>query len=552
MHPLKQIFAERLLTNIRRSSIYTCSRWAEEYRVLGQPIPGKWTFKFRPWLEAFHNTKAPLNIVQKAAQVGFTEAALNISFYVIDVLGKDVLYVLPAKSPEASDFSASRFDAALELSPYLTNLFSDVKNVGHKRAGSRNLYIRGSRSRGGLKSIPVYMIVFDEVDEMDQENIPLALERTKGQTSFMNLMLSTPTVDGEGINKRFKRSTQNHFFFRCPSCSRFIELKFPESLIVTSDDPEDERINDSHYICTDCKQKIVHELKCDYLAKNEWVPQQTNFEDVGWHVNRMYATLPAGNPIMIAKSYLRSLLDPAEEQEFYNSTLGLPHTVKGAQVTQYDIEECMTIAPYQKYDHNPHPGRVITMGIDQGAWCHYEIDSWSFGHGSDISNQSIPQLLAEGKVKDFEELDEIFYRFGVNFAVIDAHPERRKATEFANRHKGQVRLCFYPEGLSTKQIHTSDSGYEPSVSVDRTTWLDTSLGRFRNHRILLPTNLSYEYREHIKALVRVYEKDKNGNSIGRYRRGSKDDHLAHARNYSEIALNLVRSGGPVKNVSNIF
>jgi hypothetical protein len=200
------------------------------------------------------------------------------------------------------------------------------------------------------------------------------------------------------------------------------------------------------------------------------------------------------------------------------------------------------------------PKGLVTMGIDQGTVIHYEIDHWSFPkfNPNDLSSGAVPTLITEGKVNHFEELDDLMYQYSVNFAVIDAQPERRKATEFAHRFNGHVRLCFYPEGINTKQIHISDAGYEPSVSVDRTTWLDTSLGRFKNSTIRLPTNLSFEYKEHIKALVRRYERDKHGNPIGRYRRDSKQDHFAHARTYAEIAMHLGVSVGRTESVANIY
>jgi phage terminase large subunit GpA-like protein len=129
-----------------------------------------------------HDSEAELNVGQKSAQMGYTETVLNITFYNIDVRNIDCLYVLPAKTPDASDFSAARFDPALELSPHLSKIFSEVKNVGHKRAGTTNLYIRGSRSRAGLKSVPVGFIVLDELDEMTQENVRWLLkERRSGQ-----------------------------------------------------------------------------------------------------------------------------------------------------------------------------------------------------------------------------------------------------------------------------------------------------------------------------------------------------------------------------------
>ena len=148
---------------------------------MGQPFPGPWSFKYHPWIEEMHDAEEEMIVGQKGAQLAFTECVLNKAFFNIDVKGVSVLYVLPANTPDASDFSKARFDPALELSPHLSKLFSHVKNIGHKRAGSANLYIRGSRSRSQLKSIPVGFIILDEVDEMQQANVPLAFERAAGQ-----------------------------------------------------------------------------------------------------------------------------------------------------------------------------------------------------------------------------------------------------------------------------------------------------------------------------------------------------------------------------------
>src|SRR5688572_6886566 len=141
MKEMELLFRERIASGLRRSSLTKCSRWACEYRFMGQPFPGRWSFDHHPWLKEPHDTEHKKNIVQKAAQMGFTEWALNLCFYTMDIKGKDVLYVLPAKTPDAGDFSSGRFDAALEESAHLENMFSDVKNIGHKRAGTRNMYI---------------------------------------------------------------------------------------------------------------------------------------------------------------------------------------------------------------------------------------------------------------------------------------------------------------------------------------------------------------------------------------------------------------------------
>jgi hypothetical protein len=79
--------------------------------------------------------------------------------------------------------------------------------------------------------------------------------------------------------------------------------------------------------------------------------------------------------------------------------------------------------------------------------------------------------------------------------------------------------------------------------------MDMSLGRFHSHRIRLPRDTPLEYKEHIKAPTRVYEKDKDGNPTGRYVKGdTAADHYAHARTYNEVALKLAASALSSQNI----
>jgi hypothetical protein len=73
------------------------------------------------------------------------------------------------------------------------------------------------------------------------------------------------------------------------------------------------------------------------------------------------------------------------------------------------------------------------------------------------------------------------------------------------------------------------------------------MGRFHSDRIALPADLSLEFRDHIKALVRTYEKDTQGNPKAIYL-STGPDHFAHALNYAELALPMaagVVSGGNI-------
>jgi len=503
---------------------------------MGRPFPGPWSFLHHPWLKDMHDSESEMNIGQKSAQMGYTEWALNTTFFNIDVKGIDCLYILPAKTPDASDFSAARFDPALELSPHLTNMFSDVKNVGHKRAGTTNLYIRGSRARAGLKSVPVGLIILDEVDEMTQENIPLATERVAGQVEKKILAISTPTLPETGINKMYNESTQEHFFFRCPCCSRHTELVFPACLEMVGETVNDPRIVESFLKCKECGGKLIQETKHEWLKGATWVPSFADRYSRGFHVNQLYSCTVS--PAHITRKYLRSLSDPSEEQELYNSTFGLPHIVSGAQISDADINQC--IGTYKK--NSIQPTKIVTLGVDVGKFLHYEVDEWILGNyvGSDIHMEATCRIIDFGKLLHFEELDKLMRTFRVQACVIDANPERRAALQFANKFFGFVKTCFYGMGINGKEIHVSQQE-DHTISVDRTSWLDLSLGRYKRKTIEVPMDFDIEYRNHLKALVRVYKKDKDGNPTGRYENGNKEDHYAHARNYAEIALQFATS-----------
>ncbi len=550
-----ELLRERVSSGLRKKAVTTASKWAEANRVMGSPFPGPWRFTHHPWLREMHDSRAQSNVGQKAAQMGYTETMLNLTFFNIDILRRDCLYVLPAKTPDASDFSASRFDPALELSDYLTHLFSDVQNIGHKRAGAVNLYIRGSKSRAGLKSVPAGFLVLDEVDEMNLDNISLAEERQSGQVERQDWKISTPTIDGVGINKYYKQSTQEHFFFSCPCCSKMIELTFPESIVITGTDPNHPELQNTHLICTACKGVLPHENKRVFLNSGKWVPSVSQTDVRGFFINQLYS--PAVKPAAVAKLYLTGLRDKIAEQEFFNSKLGMTHIVDGARITDELIDKCIGSHKIHFEGTFPNNNRIVTMGIDIGRWNHVVVNEWimpksmyNIAYG-DINTYAVPKVIAALKVPSFNDLDNLMFQFGVHFAVIDAQPERRMSNTFAQRFYGRVKMCFYTRGVSGRQTVPAPE-VDQAVNVDRTSWLDMTLGRFQRGKdgIILPMDINLEYREHLKAQVRVYLKDVDGNPIGRYvTPDNLEDHYAHAQNYAEIALPFALGVGESRDIT---
>src|SRR5690606_17144495 len=131
----------------------------------------------------------------------------------------------------------------------------------------------GGRSRSQLKSVPTALIILDEVNEMPEENIPLALERFSGQDVKQAMLLSTPDVPGHGINKYYMDSTMERFFFKCLFCGKHIEWKFPESIVITAERVTERSLRDSHYICYECKHPYTQEEKIEATSHGKFVAE---------------------------------------------------------------------------------------------------------------------------------------------------------------------------------------------------------------------------------------------------------------------------------------
>lgn len=580
MSALKELFLNTIRNGLNRKKVVDCAVWAQQYRVMGGSFPGPWKWDNHPWLYEMHLCDVPKIVGQKSAQMGYTEWALNKAFFAMDVLGLSVLYVLPS-SDDASDFSASRFDRALEASSHLAAFFSDVKNVGHKRAGNASLYVRGSRSRSKLKSIDTALIILDELDEMMQSNLALATERQSGQRvdTQQILMLSTPTIEDKGINIEYKASTQDHYNFKCPGCNRFIEFDFPDNIVITGESEFDPNLSKSYYKCNLCEKQLTPlvESTLDKAAINEYiaakenllrhkhfggtghsVPTYSDRETAGYYINQMYSCTIL--PSKLASSYLKGTKDPTEETEFFNSKMGKTHAVKGSKVTESDIIACQQQFGYGMSDAKNVPTKngYRTMGIDVGGVNHIVIEEWTFPHeripGSIWNDSGVPRILYVGKTSgradDFGELDKLAYAFGVDSIVIDAEPERRESYKFATRLWGKVFLCDWLYSAQGRQVITGPEE-ECTVKANRTSWLDLSLGRFRNKNILIPSDVSAEFKSHVCEPQRLYKKDKNGNPFGYYE-SAKADHFAFARTYSELALHVGSGLGGNSNVSGVY
>ncbi len=535
-----------IVAGLTSASVTRADIYAETYRFMGEPFPGPFTFKYHPWTREMLCCDAEDCVGQKAAQMGYTDSVgMNRTFFTLDQLKRDVLYVLPAKTPDATDFSSGRFGPALEMSPHLRAIFTNVNNVGLKRAGTNSLYIRGSRSRSALKSLPVGLIILDEEDEFDQAAISLVRERISGQRAGARQIwhISTPSVPDHGINITFKLSDQRFFVIRCPYCSKYISLTYPDSLVITGDHPTDPKLKNSHYICTECKKPLPSHInengidlaKVEILQDSKWIPTYPDRNIAGFQINQMYSCTIS--PYQIAYHALLAKQDPVEEQEFHNSKMGQTHIVEGANISDQEINEVMS--NYRMRDQRYMKG-LLTMGIDVGKELHISVVHWRFPHRSsiDVNQDAIGSVVWAGIREEFEEIDDLIYLFKPSMTVIDQMPETRKSFDLAARFPGRVKLCHYADSIKARSI----VGDEDIVSVNRTAWFDMVFGRFFKKTISLPVDIPQAFKNHLKNLIRVARKKKNTDEVYYAYVNTGPDHFGQSINYAEIALKCAHVG----------
>jgi len=532
-------FKNLIAEGLKDGTLTSCSRWSNRRRIMTGDFAGNYSWKYHPWVKEMHDSPAAVNVAMKGAQLGVTEVAINRCFYTLDVLRRDVLYVLPNQKV-ASDFSKGRFNTALRLSPYLNSIFTDTNAIEIKQAGTNTLYIRGSRGEGNLVSIPVSCLILDEVDRMSHKEVELALIRLTGQLNRLVWALSTPTIPDKGVHKLYKNTSQDHFFFKCPRCNRFDELSWPDSMVLCGDNINDPRIKESHLVCKLCKGRLDHAAKPEWLSSAVWQPTNDHCsnDERGFYINQLYSFTV--DPADIAEHYFRGFGDESARQELFNSRLGLPYVGEGAQITDAVIDKVIDNSRSVN-DNRPADGsRVITMGVDQGKWNYVEVIEWEVDTlGPDINTSAKAKVLWAGRFHEehWHLLDQYMHEWQVHFCVIDADPNVNDARAFARRFPGSVALCRYRSGKVGREVSILDEGRGAVMAtVDRTAWLDIALGRFHTGRVSIPHDVPTDYRDHIKALIRRYEKDeRDGNNIAVYV-SNADDHFAHAHCYAEMAL----------------
>jgi len=379
----------------------TVSEWARRNRVLPKGTTSR-PGAFRPekfqveMMDAILDPNVHEVAIQKSTQVGYTDAVLNnIIGYVIDVDPKPIMLVQPTID-NAKDFGKKR------IAPMIANcsaLREKVREATSRRAGNTLtlkeypggfLKLTGANAGSGLRSDPVPIVLFDEVDgypeDVDGEGDPIEIgtRRTDQFPEYKIVKGSTPARPKEfsRIVKAYERSDQRLFHVPCPFCG------FEQPLVWRDPVTKDYRLvytvkenggvdrASVAYLCAKCRGRITERYKQQMLDGGAWVPRFPGREVVGFFINALYSPWRENwHELAQEWSEANREQNPEKLKAFINLRLGEPWEEDGDELEAHSLR-----ARCEKYPEDadvPIGVGLLTASVDvQGDRLETVVKGW--------------------------------------------------------------------------------------------------------------------------------------------------------------------------------
>lgn len=384
-------------------------QWADRHRMLsssGAAEAGQYRTDRAPYLREIMEVMSPSHpatdvTIMKGTQVGLTEAANNLIGFHMHMVPCPILMVLP-KQGVMGDVSKQRLDPMIEKCPELLERVSP-NNVETKEFPGGVLFLRTARSTSDLKSMPIRVVIFDEIDEYpldvnDQgDPIGLGVRRTSTYGKRKKIIkISTPTVEGKSrIASSFQITDQRYYFVPCPHCDHEQTLEW-SGVKWKKDDAGRPKLDTIHYECESCEKPIQEFQKTEMLRRGRWIATNPDAPEhaVGFHVNSLYSPYGWKSWAEIVQEFFDAKDDPVKLKEWINSILGETWKARGDRPDWTRLKERAEDYPVGVIQ----PGALLlTCGVDvQKDRIEAEIVGW----GPSLESWSVEHVIIEGDVWD--------------------------------------------------------------------------------------------------------------------------------------------------------
>ena len=368
------------------------AEWSDEHRVLSagpSAEAGRYRTDRAPYLrgilDAMGDPRIERVVIMKSAQVGASEALLNLVAYHVAMDPAPILMVLPTVELGHS-WSTERLAPMIRDCPILRGRVHEphVRDSGNRIASKQfpggAINIVGANSPSGLSSRAARIVICDEIDRFPlsagSEGSPVALAFQRSVTFVGRRKLvcvSTPTVkDFSAIERMFLESTQQFFHVSCASCGHTFKLLWEHVQW------EKGHHEGAYLVCPGCGVVIPESERMAMVRRGQWVAENPNPTPiVGFHISALFSPWSCLGDL--ACEFRDAQGQPERIRSFVNLALGNPYeSNEGAPIEAHQLYT--RLEPYKAAV--PDGVAYLTCGVD----CQNDrilACVWGWGHASE-------------------------------------------------------------------------------------------------------------------------------------------------------------------------
>lgn len=429
---------QRLRSSLTAHSPDTICQFISTHTFLkGKPF----SFVGHEYQEEILRDPAQNKVILKSAQIGISEmsARLAIARSVLTP-GFSTIYTLPA-ALTAAIFMKTRIEPVINSSPYLSELVSSsLDNSSVKQFGDSYLWLKGCQVDRQAISTPADMVIFDEVDNSDQDVMTLFESRLIHSEYKFTIKLSTPTIPGYGISKAYELSKRKLQFAKCPHCGHWFYPEYHLHVRIPGFFEDLDEITKRHFANPAFRWKEAY-IECPHCTRavdlrvslRNWVIENPDdaYYDSGYRVS------PFDCPKTIAVSDLvKSSTTYERPQDFYNQRLGIPKADKESSLEEAELRAAIVTGAVEA-------GYSNVIGLDLGTTCHLLVNSV-------MTDQSMVTIHAE-KIplhRVVMRSVELFFKYRCRMMVVDRGPN----TEAVYQIQQKITNCFASVFTNSKGV----------------------------------------------------------------------------------------------------
>jgi phage terminase large subunit GpA-like protein len=481
------------------------SQWSDEYAFIppeAGATPGKFHTDFAEYqrgiMDAITDRGVETIVMMMGAQTGKSQIQNNaIGFYTH--WEPSPMLMVQASLGEAEKYSKNRIAKMIRSTPVLRKLYPPPRardsgnTLLNKEFPGGVLILAGANAPAGLASMPIRVLLPDEVDRYDEsagtEGDPVDLA-TKRTTTFWNrkiILASTPGIKNlSRIEKAYDSSDKRRYYVPCPHCGTYQVLEFPRLKWKTESLGEGlrPRVIDWWYVCGEGCIIQEHE-KHEMIRRGEWRATALSHDGktAGFHINALYS--PVLEWIKLIQEWLDTKGSLERKKTFINTRLAETWEIRGTGADLHELEKRK-----ETYTDLLPPGVLfLTAGVDTQdnrlecsviGWG-LDDERWVIDHRVFPGDPSLPETDAQSPWAALREylLEPWDHALGVSMHVscvlVDSgghHTER--VYDFTRKHELRRWYAIVGRPGIGKPLASSGNRVGPFKTLLYTVGVDTA------------------------------------------------------------------------------